>query len=459
MLDTSRNFWHLAPGRNGYLWNELKKANVLGYEWVDKSWGDLEQLTPKHIEDEGWGNYQLISYLRYVKKGDYICVISGRRLFGIAEVTEDYNYQEAIKSSFSFQTVPVKWLKQFEHPIYLNSSQTKTFVRLNGGTRWSTLLTLLRENGFYFGKEELVNNKIIKPKNFSFITFHQSFSYEDFIEGIKPVLADSEDEGSEKLQYEIVPGIFYQACEKAVQLAGYETLQDCLSDSRINRQKRFKDTQEYYLIIDELNRGNVASIFGELITLIEDDKRLGTSSEIITSLPYSKSLFGVPLNLRIVATMNTADRSIEALDTALRRRFSFEEILPDPKCLDIKVGDVDINLQKLLEAINERLEKLLNRDHTIGHAFLIKIVDIKELRQVFSNKIIPLLQEYFYNDYAKIGLVIGADFLEIKKNKAVFMKIGTYDSSDIEDKTVYTLKNLDTIDDLEFQNMVKRIYE
>lgn len=459
MLDTARNFWHLAPGRNGYLWNELKKANVLGYEWVDKSWGDLEQLTPKHIEDEGWGNYQLISYLRYVKKGDYICVISGRRLFGIAEVTQDYNYQEAIKSSFSFQTVPVKWLKQFEHPIYLNSSQTKTFVRLNGGTRWSTLLTLLRENGFYFGKEELVNNKIIKPKNFSFITFHQSFSYEDFIEGIKPVLADSEDEGSEKLQYEIVPGIFYQACEKAVQLAGYETLQDCLSDSRINRQKKFKDTQEYYLIIDELNRGNVASIFGELITLIEDDKRLGTSSEIITSLPYSKSLFGVPLNLRIVATMNTADRSIEALDTALRRRFSFEEILPDPKCLDIKVGDVDINLQKLLEAINERLEKLLNRDHTIGHAFLIKIVDIKELRQVFSNKIIPLLQEYFYNDYAKIGLVIGADFLEIKKNKAVFMKIGTYDSSDIEDKTVYTLKNLDTIDDLEFQNMVKRIYE
>lgn len=459
MLDTSRNFWHLAPGRNGYLWDELKKANVLGYEWVDKSWGDLEQLTPKHIEDEGWGNYQLISCLRYVKKGDYICVISGRKLLGIAEVTQDYNYQEAIKSSFSFQTVPVKWLKQFEHPIYLNSSQTKTFVRLNGGTRWSTLLTLLRENGFYFGKEELVNNKIIKPKNFSFITFHQSFSYEDFIEGIKPVLADSEDEGSEKLQYEIVPGIFYQACEKAVQLAGYETLQDCLSDSRINRQKKFKDTQEYYLIIDELNRGNVASIFGELITLIEDDKRLGTSSEIITSLPYSKSLFGVPLNLRIVATMNTADRSIEALDTALRRRFSFEEILPDPKYLDTKIGDIDINLQKLLEVINGRLEKLLNRDHTIGHAFLIKVTNTKDLKQVFVNKIIPLLQEYFYSDYAKIGLVIGADFLEIKKNKAVFMKIEAYDSSDIEDKTVYNLKNLDTINDMEFQNMVRRIYE
>lgn len=459
-VDTTRNFWHLAPGRNGYLWEQLKNGNSLGYEWVNKSWGDLNELSPKDIENEGWGNYQLISYLRYVEKGDYICVISGRRLMGIAEVLEDYQYDRAIQSDFDFQTVPVKWLKQFDPPVYLNSYQTKTFVRLNHGTRWGSLLTLLRENGFYFDDEEMADNKMVKPKNFSFVTFHQSFSYEDFIEGIKPVLADLEDEeDSEKLQYEMVSGIFYEACEKAAQLAGYETLQHCLLDTKQNRQRKLgKGLQEYYLIIDELNRGNVASIFGELITLIEDDKRLGASSEIISTLPYSKRLFGVPANLRIIGTMNTADRSIEALDTALRRRFSFEEVIPVPDLLETNVEGLNIDLSELLRTINDRLEKLLNRDYTIGHTFFMNIKDTKALKQAFANKIIPLLQEYFYNDFAKIGLIIGPSFLEIKKSKAVFMKVDQYDLSDIEDKTVYALKKLDDVSDDAFLEMVRKIY-
>lgn len=458
-LDSSRNFWHLAPGRNGYLWDQLKNGNVLGYEWVDKSWGDLEVLTPKIVEEEEWGNFQLISYLRHVKKYDYICVISGKKILGIAEVIANYNYQEAMKVDLPFQTVPVKWLKQFEHPLLLDSSQTKTFVRLNGGTRWATLLKLLRENGFYFKGEEIEKDKVVKAGNYTFITFHQSFSYEDFVEGIKPILADPEEESSEDIQYEIVPGIFYQASEKAAQLAGYETLQGCLSDSRLNRQKKFKGVHEYYLIIDELNRGNVASIFGELITLIEDDKRLGASSEIVNTLPYSKRSFGVPPNLRIVGTMNTADRSVEALDNAFRRRFAFEEILPDPNCLNTGTEDFPVNLRKLLLAINERLEKLLDRDHTIGHAFLMKVANAKELKGVFSNKIIPLLQEYFYNDYAKIGLIIGTSFLDIKKGKTVFMKVDGYDVSDMEDKTVYSLLNLENIEEKEFLSLVRSIYE
>jgi hypothetical protein len=458
-LNSNRNFWHLAPGRNAYLWDELKQSNVLGYEWVDKSWGDLKELTPKHIEEEGWGNYQLVSYLREVKHGDYICVISGKKFLGIAEVLKDYDYNQAIINNFGFQTVPVKWLKQFDRPIYLNSSQTKTFVRLNYGTRWSTLLNVLRENGFYFGDEEITENKLVKSRNFSFITFHQSFSYEDFIEGIKPILVDSDTENSESIQYEIVQGVFYQACEKAVQLAGYETLQDCLADNPLSRSRKLKSAQEYYLIIDELNRGNVASIFGELITLIEDDKRLGTNSEIIITLPYSKNQFSIPVNLRLVGTMNTADRSIEALDTALRRRFSFEEIMPNPDLLPVDINGLNINLRALLSSINNRLEKLLNRDYTIGHAFFMKVEKVNDLKKIFANKIIPLLQEFFYGDYAKIGLVIGMSFLEVKSNKTTFMKVDLYDSFDIEDKIVYSLHNIEKMTDEIFLNAIRNIYE
>lgn len=460
-LNTARNFWHLAPGRNAYLWDQLKKGDLLGYEWVAKSWGNIRELTQSHIKQEGWGSFQLISYLKEVKKGDYICVISGRKFLGIAEVLEEYNYENAIKNDFDFQTIPVKWLKQFDQPLLLNSSQTKTFVRLNHGTRWGTLLTLLREHGFYFEDTELAENTIVRPKNFSFITFHQSFSYEDFIEGIKPVLSDGEeDEASSDVQYAIVPGVFYQACEQAAQLAGYDSLQDCLADNKFNRQKMFsrENVMEYYLIIDELNRGNVASIFGELITLIEDDKRVGAPTEIIATLPYSKTLFGVPANLRIIGTMNTADRSVEALDTALRRRFSFEEILPDLTRIPQQLEELNINPRLLLAAINNRLEKLIGRDYTIGHSYFMKITKAEDLRKVICNKVIPLLQEYFYADYARIGLIIGPAFLEINKEKTSFMNIAGYDSSELETRTIYNLKNIDEMPDEDFLTAVRAIY-
>jgi len=460
-LNNGKNFWHLAPGRNAYLWDELRSGGLLGYEWVDKSWGNIRELTHKHVQEKGWGSFQLISYLREVKKGDYMCVISGRKFLGIAEVLEEYNYNNALKNDFGFQTIPVKWLKQFDQPLLLNSSQTKTFVRLNHGTRWGTLLTLLRENGFYFDETELAEHIIVKPKNFSFITFHQSFSYEDFIEGIKPVLSDvEEDEVSADVQYAIVPGVFYHACERAVQLVGYESLQDCLADNKFNRQKMFSRTDllEYYLIIDELNRGNVAAIFGELITLIEDDKRIGSPTEIIATLPYSKMLFGVPANLRIVGTMNTADRSVEALDTALRRRFSFEEVLPDVTKLPQEIDGLDVNLRMLLGSINSRLEKLLGRDYTVGHSFFMRVTKAEDLRKVICNKVIPLLQEYFYADYARIGLVMGSSFLNIQNEKTSFMKIAGYDSSELEDKTVFSLKNVDEMNEVDFLVAVRSIY-
>lgn len=176
------------------------------------------------------------------------------------------------------------------------------------------------------------------------------------------------------------------------------------------------------LIIDEINRGNVSQIFGELITLIEEDKRLGNAEAIQVRLPYSKDSFGVPPNVYILGTMNTADRSVEALDTALRRRFSFIEMPPcyslirtDGKAKDGIINGIDLSL--LLEIINKRIEKLLDKDHMIGHSYFLNISTLNDLKSTFQNKIIPLLQEYFYGDYGKIGLVIGAGFFEINENQ------------------------------------------
>lgn len=235
-------------------------------------------------------------------------------------------------------------------------------------------------------------------RRYSFVTFHQSYGYEEFVEGLRPVL-DGDAESAE-IRYEIRSGVFKELCRKA----------------------RLAPDQRFAMVIDEINRGNISKIFGELITLIEPDKREGGENEVSLTLPYSGESFSVPTNVDIIGTMNTADRSLALLDTALRRRFEFVPVMPDARDDDgaplhglrVTSGEQVIEIPRLLDALNQRVEALYDRDHCIGHAYFTALAQVPDgderlvaLAQVFSTRILPLLEEYFFEDWQKIRLVLG----------------------------------------------------
>lgn len=215
-----------------------------------------------------------------------------------------------------------------------------------------------------------------------FVTFHPSFFYEDFIEGIKPIIQ------ANGLAYQVRDGIFKRCCQRA----------------------QANPDQNHVLIIDEINRGNIPQIFGELITLLESDKRSGAAQSIDLQLPYSQTRLSVPPNLYIIGTMNTSDKSIMQLDLALRRRFIFKELRPQIELLTQHIEGIEI--AALLAAINARLELLLDKDHLIGHAYLLDVATLHDLRQVFEYQLLPLLEEYFLGDWSKIQYVVGEAFVE-----------------------------------------------
>jgi len=384
-------------------------------------------------------------------------------------------------------------------------------------------------------------DKKLKEGQIMFTTFHQSMSYEDFIEGIKPEI-EEDAEGGKTVIYEVKKGIFKQIAEEArkiryqseeyvqqytfddawnklielvkdkiskktlLKIGSWEyglSSKDSLKYSSVNSPSQYtftitkqnildsyhkkiarpsgafqKDMNEivefmktefqladyveeneisnkieqtpkpYVLIIDEINRGNVSQIFGELITLIEEDKRLGKNEALEVILPYSKEKFGVPSNLHIIGTMNTADRSVEALDTALRRRFSFVEMMPEYESLN-KIQFDDFHLGELLKTINSRIEALLDRDHTIGHSYFINIKpnDTEALKEAFANKIIPLLQEYFYHDYEKIALILGEGFVECIEPKESKVEFARWNGKTLEKPETSRLFKIKKFDD------------
>ncbi|EAI2187376.1 restriction endonuclease [Campylobacter jejuni] len=385
-------------------------------------------------------------------------------------------------------------------------------------------LEILGENLESRDEKKAKFDEYVKNGQIVFTTFHQSYGYEEFVEGIKPHI-DSE-ENSKEIKYEIKDGIFKELCEKAlenrdsiknfnfyidklkekvkiddnnpekyfelpntkysIQYRNGKTFRIKFDDMSKNHKdypvsidnieklyktsnideiynsayvrailnylklqglEDYKEKDEkvnlpYIIIIDEINRGNVSKIFGELITLIEASKRIGEKEELKVTLPYSGEKFGVPKNVYIIGTMNTADRSITSLDTALRRRFEFIEMIPDVSKLSMDCEG--INLQELLKAINTCIEYLLDREKTIGHAFFIGVENLNDLKSIFQNKIIPLLQEYFYNDYALINAVLNDNgmIFKDKKDDKYLQKIKNLDSVNSE-RSIYNIASFD----------------
>lgn len=429
-------------------------------------------------------------------------------------------------------------------------------------------LEILGENLESRDEKKAKFDEYVKNGQIVFTTFHQSYGYEEFVEGIKPHI-DSE-ENSKEIKYEIKDGIFKELCEKAlenrdsiknfnfyidklkekvkiddnnpekyfelpntkysIQYRNGKTFRIKFDDMSKNHKdypvsidnieklyktsnideiynsayvrailnylklqglEDYKEKDEkvnlpYIIIIDEINRGNVSKIFGELITLIEPSKRIGEKEELKVTLPYSGEEFGVPKNVYIIGTMNTADRSITSLDTALRRRFEFVEMMPNSDllnnvfiCKDVENPNEDEDylgddaktegyaeiLQNILISINKRIEFLLDREKTIGHAFFMSeavkfnknnwikpdeyeedwyVLSISKLKKVFQNKIIPLLQEYFYNDYALINAVLNDNgmIFEDKKDDKYLQKIKNLDSVNSE-RSIYNIASFD----------------
>ncbi len=632
---TQKKYWLYAPGRNAVKWDEFYKNGIMALGWDEL--GDLKQYASKKeitktLQDfdkqkrnknhDSLANYEFRDIMAV---GDIIIVKNGsKELIGYGEVVSDYYYDNKRTDYKSCRKVnwhlkgnwlvdfnltqktltnysKGKYLKKIKELLPINSiieqdikekqalnhilfgppGTGKTFNTINKAVSIANPKFNLKQERTLIKKEY---ERLVKEKQIVFTTFHQSMSYEDFVEGIKPI--EPEKEGDPVI-YRVEDGIFKKIsieasftiakqlekketgavmdfsvlfrnfiesieekmfAEEAVELktkTGSKLIVDGISQqgnvivkhpngsrtytvskSRLsklysaidniddvsnisdtfreiiggcnstsywtvlNAIKKIKKLQKvenderkidydekkqianslckedfnsskgkpFVLIIDEINRGNVASIFGELITLIEEDKRAGMPETIELILPYSKEPFAVPANLYIIGTMNTADRSVEALDTALRRRFVFEEIAPNPDLIK-EYGDLkgsggmieNIDVVEMLKTINIRIEKLIDKDHCLGHSYFMKIKDKDGLINCFKNQVIPLLEEYFFGDFGKIGLVLGNSFICKEKDfEKGFAHFDNYNSNgivdDLKNRPIYTYKHSDEWD-------------
>ena len=266
----------------------------------------------------------------------------------------------------------------------------------------------LTEKGKEFQKRligDLSESPKLSGSQFNFITFHQSFSYEDFVEGIRPETENADETG---IVYRIKDGIFKEICKKAA----------------------VDPENNYVLVIDEINRGNISKIFGELITLLEENKRTGEIEEIIVRLPYSSETFSVPNNVYVIGTMNSTDKSIALVDIALRRRFHFERLNVEYEIIQNQ------DARDFLKELNSIICAIKNPDFEIGHYYFMNIPENDSenhnLKKVFSHQILPLLEEYFFNDWEALATILGRDSIKIDKKKKL---VWNDDSGKFEEDT------------------------
>lgn len=597
-LGSDKKYWRVGTkDEHQSYWKIMKKENKIGIGWSDI--GDLDNITVSSkkevitlLKSHGFFKNdnlnlskkagEIFNFYSNIKIGDVILAQDGETILGIGIVKDDYYFNP--NDNFSHQKL-VDW-KVFNPDLKNSQGNRTTVYQVTNSNVINKVEALLKDtntakmenainpnykplNQILYGPPgtgktyhsinkaiEIINpsfdltqdRKIVKEEfdrlvadgQVVFTTFHQSMSYEDFIEGIKPKIDEDANENRQVI-YDIEDGIFKELVENAkkvktdtkevienysfddgwndlvnqaqkdlenntplflsiqtpnlglkiveisergnlklkpiysedakeytVSYSRAKKLQEAYPDlsvvknidkefraviggsnstaywsvlnyiiqkintnSKITKQESKLPALPHVLIIDEINRGNVSQIFGELITLIEESKRLGEVEALEVLLPYSRKPFGVPPNLYIIGTMNTADRSVEALDTALRRRFSFKELMPDSNVIAEK-GFEDYQRKEIMEKINTRIELLLDRNHTLGHAYFIK----QDFENSFENEIIPLLQEYFYNDYGKIGLVLGKGFVREKaittgNQKSIFADFDTKNEVDV----------------------------
>jgi 5-methylcytosine-specific restriction endonuclease McrBC GTP-binding regulatory subunit McrB len=627
-IGAPRNYWRVGSSEGHHShWANMRELERVAIGWPNL--GDLTRLNisgkktiieefKKHPEYSNTANVisakagEILSFYQDIKQGDMVLAQEGAQILGIGIIKDEYYYNDAEEFPHERKT---RWIK-FNPPFKSKDGLQSTVRKISDPNTIKLVENILQDqfiedkiqkmetkqplNQILFGppgtgktyhtiekalqilgvsiekKSRATLRREFKDKvdegQIVFTTFHQSMSYEDFVEGIKPETVDGQ------VTYAVKPGIFKSICSTA-QLPNYKGLNEAydlfIADlaekekvemktpkgkifsvslnsnynlnlhtgvsqgkqgtitkdnliRQINGENRFKDWLGYFtgfmtyleseyhytplpkkeatkfvLIIDEINRGNVSQIFGELITLIEEDKRAGQPESLKIKLPYSKEDFAVPENLYIVGTMNTADRSVEALDTALRRRFSFSEMKPDPAVLrperilwkflwdneeyewgkpEYKIKEQQLmsflglnadqypqvqalwdemeedglnesqigrlaslnfngaRMDLILSKINKRVEKLLDKDHLIGHSYFVNVNSINKLAETFQHNIIPLLQEYFYGDVGKIGLVLGKGFVEAIETpeEDVFADF-EYITSDFQERIIYRL--------------------
>ena len=421
-----------GPPGTGKTYNTIAKA----IEIIE-----LRRVEKEEIKDEEKRKALKKQFDEYVQSGQ-IKFVTFHQSYGYEEFveglkayTEDKNIHYRVEDGI-FKEI-CKRIKEYKE-------HKKWKVPQISEDRFDKLYDIYAANLPNYAKNETSNKKLKTSDGYEF------YLYKNTAKGIEARSASSADGNPMPMSKDSLKKILFDQ-NNSKSSYRYGTHPDAVLEDMLS-------TMPYVLIIDEINRGNISKIFGELITLIEPSKRLGADDEIIVELPYSKEKFGVPSNLYIIGTMNTADRSIALMDTALRRRFEFVEMMPQPELLgtikvkykdkdkdkDINPKEIEIDFTTMLKTINERIEYLYDRDHTIGHAYFLPLkggANISELASIFKNKILPLLQEYFYDDWEKIRLVLGDNQKE--KNK----KINSDDKQE-KNETVFITKEEKNASDL-----------